>query len=230
MPQLDFDGANSRISADKIRGQSGTTVTIPAGHNLVGDGSGLTSLPAANLTGTVATARLGSGTADSTTFLRGDQTYATAGGLYESIAVISDTKAQATGGGTATSGAWRTRDLNTEDSDVDGIVSIASNQFTLQAGTYTVEFSAPAVDVNYHQANLENTTDSLTYKGSTERAWGTSDQSTTRSMGVAVFTIASAKVFEIQHRVYATIANGFGLAGVLDGVEVYTIVKILKHA
>ncbi len=42
MPQLDFDGANSKISADKIQGQSGTTVTIPAGHNLVGDGSGLT--------------------------------------------------------------------------------------------------------------------------------------------------------------------------------------------
>ncbi len=51
MPQLDFDGANSKISADKIQGQSGTTVTIPAGHNLAGDGSGLTSLPAANLTG-----------------------------------------------------------------------------------------------------------------------------------------------------------------------------------
>jgi hypothetical protein len=47
---------------------------------IAGDGSGLTSLPAANLTGTVATARLGSGTANSTTFLRGDQTYAEAGG------------------------------------------------------------------------------------------------------------------------------------------------------
>ncbi len=44
MPQLDFDGANSKISADKIQGQSGTTVTIPAGHNLAGDGSGLTGV------------------------------------------------------------------------------------------------------------------------------------------------------------------------------------------
>ena len=53
MPQLDLDGANSKISADTIRGQSGTTVTVQSGHNLVGSGSGLTALPAANLTGTL---------------------------------------------------------------------------------------------------------------------------------------------------------------------------------
>jgi hypothetical protein len=53
MPQVDIDGANSKVSADTIRGQSGTTVTIQSGHNLVGSGSGLTALPAANLTGTL---------------------------------------------------------------------------------------------------------------------------------------------------------------------------------
>ena len=54
MPQLDFDGAASRLSADNIRGQSGSTITIVSGHNLSGSGSGLTALPAANLTGTIA--------------------------------------------------------------------------------------------------------------------------------------------------------------------------------
>ena len=53
MPQLDLDGANSKISADTIRGQSGTTVTVQSGHNLVGSGSGLTALPAGNLTGSL---------------------------------------------------------------------------------------------------------------------------------------------------------------------------------
>jgi hypothetical protein len=44
----------------------------------IASGSALTNLNATNLgSGTVATARLGSGTADATTFLRGDQTYAT---------------------------------------------------------------------------------------------------------------------------------------------------------
>ena len=106
MPQLDFDGANSRLSADNIRGQSGSTITIVSGHNLVGSGSGLTALPAANLTGTISaisgvnltalnatnlasgtvpTARLGSGTANNGVFLRGDGTWAAAGGGVDGI-------------------------------------------------------------------------------------------------------------------------------------------------
>ena len=37
------------------------------------------------------------------------------------IAIIADQKSNGTDGGTATNGAWRTRDLNTEISDTDGI-------------------------------------------------------------------------------------------------------------
>tara|TARA_R110002126_G_C10288998_1_gene485843 strand:+ start:49 stop:756 length:708 start_codon:yes stop_codon:yes gene_type:complete len=40
----------------------------------------ISALAASKLSGTIATARLGSGTASSSTFLRGDQTYAAAGG------------------------------------------------------------------------------------------------------------------------------------------------------
>ena len=50
---IEFDGPNSKVSANVIEAQSGSTITIQSGHNLSGGGSGLTALPAANLTGTL---------------------------------------------------------------------------------------------------------------------------------------------------------------------------------
>ena len=51
-----------------------------------------------------------------------------------SIAIIEDQKSAGTAGGTFTSGAWRTRDLNTEVSDPDGIVSTQSSTAGTQNG------------------------------------------------------------------------------------------------
>lgn len=68
--------ARTSLGLGDMATQNSTGVAITGG-TLAGNGSGLTSLNAANLaTGTAPTARLGSGAASATTYLRGDQTWA----------------------------------------------------------------------------------------------------------------------------------------------------------
>lgn len=149
--------------------------------------------------------------------------------LVPSHAVISDTKAANTAGGTFTSGAWRTRDLNTEDYDPDGIVSISSNQFTLQAGTYRISARAPGAGVAGHKALLYNVTDaSNALIGSSEYP-GTLSQSD--SIIIGLVTLTGAKSFEVRHWATATKAtDGFGVASNVGVSEVYTVVEITKIA
>ena len=65
---------------DTVPASTGGTFTgAISATSFTGSGASLTSLPAANLTGTVATARLGSGTAGTGNFLRGDGSWQTAG-------------------------------------------------------------------------------------------------------------------------------------------------------
>jgi hypothetical protein len=150
---------------------------------------------------------------------------------FVSYAIIGDQKSSDTAGGTFTTGSWQTRDLNTEISDADGIVSISSNQFTLAAGSYLVKASAPAHRVNNHQIRLQNITDSATTEvGSSE--WSHySYATTTRSFVSARFTISGSKVFEIQHRCSTTYSTiGYGRTSDFGAIELYTLVEIYKES
>jgi hypothetical protein len=80
MSKIEVDQVDPQSGTTLTIGTSGDTVSIPSGVTLANAGT-VTGIPASAISsGTIATARLGSGTASSSTFLRGDQTYAAAGG------------------------------------------------------------------------------------------------------------------------------------------------------
>jgi len=139
---------------------------------------------------------------------------------------IQDQKTQNTAGGTFTSGAWQTRTLNTIISDTVGIASLAANQVTLQPGTYRCFITCPAVNVQAHQARLQNITDGATLLvGTTEWTFATANGAVTRSVIIGRFGLPSAKVLAVQHQAGATFAaQGFGLAANFT-TEVYTIAE-----
>ena len=158
----------------------------------------------------------------------------TGGGKFSSYAIIEDQKGAGANGGTFTSGAWRTRDLNTEIFDPDNIVSISSNQFTLQAGNYFIEASAPAYHVDRHQAALYDiTADNFHTIGTNEYAKGDAGTAS-RSIVNARVSISSANVYEIRHRCQTTFATyGFGVfIGTSQWItdNNYTYVKIFKES
>jgi hypothetical protein len=122
LSKIEVDTVEPQSGTSLTLGASGDTITIPAGATF--DSSAATNtlpstvvtttgtqtlsnktIDATQLTGTVATSNLGTGTADATTFLRGDQTYAAAGGTNtpaflaylsanQSVSDATDTKCQ----------------------------------------------------------------------------------------------------------------------------------------
>lgn len=151
----------------------------------------------------------------------------TAGGDLQ-LLIVQDEKAQWSDGGTFTSGAWCKRTLNTQKYNTISGASIntATSQITLPAGTYWIESIAPATNIGDHQARFQNVSDGMTsVLGQSNRS---NADSVTNALVTGVFTIASAKTFELQH-IGTNTNNGDGLGeGGGFGTEVFSIVKIHK--
>jgi len=143
-----------------------------------------------------------------------------------------DSKGVNTPGGTFTSGAWRTRELNTVKSNSISGASLASNQITLPAGTYRVKAQAPASYVDQHQIRLANITDTTDLAaGTPQNAPTSSDVFNSWSFMVDEFTIAGTKVIELQHHCVTTKAtDGFGFQNSFSISNVYAIIELWKVA
>lgn len=151
---------------------------------------------------------------------------------YELIGIFEEQQTLGTDGGTFTSGADRTRTINTEVYDKHSTLAVSSNQITITPNgsqSFVIEWDAPAIDIAGHQSFLYQTsgTPAEIARGTSE--WSdTSDFVASRSVGMTVVTISVATTYEIRHRCNTTkTAVGFGIAGDF-GTEVYTRVRIYR--
>jgi hypothetical protein len=147
-----------------------------------------------------------------------------------SIAILSEVYAQNVAAGTLTLGDWRTRLLNTE-LDPDGIVSLASAQFTLPSGTFFVFAQVPGYQVSSFQARLYDVSaEAVIALGSSMGVSGTAYTRNDKSFICAFFTLAASHALEIQQRSILTKAtNGMGQPANIAN-EVYAQVVIIQVA
>ena len=166
-----------------------------------------------------------------TTNASGQLAFASAG-LFTSYALLCEEKTNDSNGGTATSGSWFAREINTEIADPDGIVSLSSNQFTLQAGNYLLKWQCVNYKTNRCQTRIYDTTNSAVVGLGTVVYANTTPAITPASNGICRVTPSGATVYEFQNRVQATLATyGRGVAGEFDdSAERYALLEIYKEA
>lgn len=144
---------------------------------------------------------------------------------------VRDEKANNLQGGGFTSGAYRTRTLNTVRTNTINGASLASNQITLPAGTYWVQAFAQAWAVDAHKLKLYNTTTAadVIVGFSSNAASGALTGSPAVVTGA--FTLTATSVLELQHRCGTTSATaGFGIVSNFGDTEVYAEVIIWRTA
>ncbi len=145
--------------------------------------------------------------------------------------IIEEQFSSGTGAGTFTSGSYQKRPLNTIVRNNGSHASLSSNQVTLDAGTYYVQWTAPVYSVNNHQSRLQNVSDSTTVAYGSSAYATTANGNTPPSSGAVVFTIASSKTFELQHRCASTQATvGLGNPCSFGNTEVYARIMFTKIA
>ena len=236
---ITISGTDGIVGAGFTVDNSGVSVTAGVGtfSSLQGSGANLTSLPAAQLTGSLPAISAANCTnipaaniTGTLPAISGANLTGISAGLFSSYAVLMDVRSEGQDGGTFTSGQWQVRDLNTEYYDPDGIVTLSSNIFVLQAGYYFIRFSATAHRVGTHKCVLfrESGTQTIFAQGSSERL--VTDGGSNRSEGVWRGQISGTVNLQIRHRASSTRDNdGLGKASTADE-ELYTIVEIFKEA
>jgi len=155
------------------------------------------------------------------------------GGLALPWALITDVKASGVDGGDADGGTSELRTLNTitgsEGSGNQTWCTLATNSMKFSTGTYLIEASAPAFNVDTHQCFLYNAgIASVILRGTSEFNNGSASN---RSFLKGSFTVTSAAhAYYLYHYVESTNAgDGLGRGGAF-GSGLFSSVFIQKYS
>lgn len=145
---------------------------------------------------------------------------------------IYDEKPNSVGGGTSVVG-WQTRELQTESpqNNMSGAVLHSATEFSLPAGSFDIEASAPGYRSNLHRIRLWNvTSDALVALGTSEYSLVTPDVQT-RSVLRTQITLTETTRFRLDHYINSAL-SGFGLGvdtGGGTGPELYSMLTARKY-
>ena len=149
-------------------------------------------------------------------------------------AIFQDRKPNSSPGGTVPVVAnWFTRTLNTIDTNIAD-VSLATNVFTLPAGSYLIRANAPGHRVTNFRIRLFNATDNAAViLGNSAYAANSNDSDNTLQANlVGMVTIDAPKSFRIEQYTQAagTSNAALGIHAVTGDDEIYTQVEVLQLA
>jgi len=136
-----------------------------------------------------------------------------------------------TAGGTSATGAWQKRTLNIEVIDTDGLgsLNLASNQFTLQAGTWLIQARVPCFRTNRTRVIIVDTAGPTYYGISNYAREGNNPSLELTAVATVTIPPGTTKTFYIDHYTErAEGGNGLGVAVGRGFTEVYTTVVCIK--
>lgn len=171
------------------------------------------------------------GAGDSTKVLYGSGAWgAIAASIGSGWCLLSHTAVSGSAAQASVAATWNTRTLNTKvESVTPAVITLGANQFTLPAGTYRVRANGPGYQCNLHQLRIRNITDGTTAAVGTSTNSSAADFTATMALLSGRFTIASPKVFELQHFTTTANANGLGNPVTSGEVETYGVVELIKE-
>jgi hypothetical protein len=103
-------------------------------------------------------------------------------------------------GGSTTLGAWYKIPYNVEESDPNGITSLSSNRFTLQAGTYIIYATHSCFAVHGFQLRIRNYSAGTTVATGPQVSGSQTDSGSEALASVLGFTtITTSRAFEIDY-------------------------------